>query len=178
MSGLAGASIATPVGPLWAIATDDGLCALPFSAGGRSGAFESRLRRWFGSATISDMPDHDVVRRTRVWLEAYFAGDAAPLPRLDMRGSDFERTVWAALLEIAAGTTTSYGDIARRVGNANASRAVGLANGANPVPIIVPCHRVIGASGALTGYGGGLERKKWLLEHERRYWGREPGLIL
>ena len=79
--------------------------------------------------------------------------------------------VWKQLLGIPIGTTISYGEVARRIGNAGAARAVGLANGANPVPIIVPCHRVIGASGALTGYGGGLPRKTWLLEHEQRHWG-------
>ena len=119
-----------------------------------------------------------MLRQTGAWLDAYFDGRSAdmPLPPLDMRGGDFERTVWTALLEIPAGTTTSYGAVARRIGNPSASRAVGLANGANPVPIIVPCHRVIGATGALTGYGGGLPRKIWLLDHEHRHWGKERAL--
>ncbi len=102
-------------------------------------------------------------------LEAYFAGR---LTRFDLpirlHGSDFQRHVWAALREIPYGRTLSYAQIAARVGAAQAYRAVGLANGRNPVGIIVPCHRVIGANGALTGYGGGLERKRWLLEHESR----------
>jgi methylated-DNA-[protein]-cysteine S-methyltransferase len=100
-------------------------------------------------------------------LNAYFAGDlrAFDLP-LTMHGTEFQRRVWAALCEIPYGETISYGELARWVGNPKASRAVGLANGRNPVAIVVPCHRVIGADGSLTGYGGGLERKVWLLEHE------------
>ena len=107
-------------------------------------------------------------------LEAYFAGELTDfdLP-MEMRGTDFQRRVWAGLREIPYGETISYGELARRVGSPGASRAVGLANGRNPVGIIVPCHRVIGADGSLTGYGGGLERKLWLLEHEAAH---RPGL--
>ncbi len=83
-----------------------------------------------------------------------------------MAGTDFQRRVWSELQEIPYGETISYGELARRVGNPSAVRAVGLANGRNPITIIVPCHRVIGADGSLTGYGGGLERKAWLLDHE------------
>jgi methylated-DNA-[protein]-cysteine S-methyltransferase len=101
-------------------------------------------------------------------LEAYFAGsrETFDVP-LDLQGTDFQRRVWAGLLEIPYGETMSYGELARRVARPGASRAVGLANGRNPVAIIVPCHRVIGADGTLTGYGGGLDRKVWLLDHER-----------
>jgi methylated-DNA-[protein]-cysteine S-methyltransferase len=101
-------------------------------------------------------------------LDAYFAGgrEAFDVP-LDLVGTEFQRSVWAGLLEIPYGETMSYGELARRVGRPGASRAVGLANGRNPVAIIVPCHRVIGANGTMTGYGGGLDRKVWLLEHER-----------
>jgi methylated-DNA-[protein]-cysteine S-methyltransferase len=100
-------------------------------------------------------------------LQAYFAGQltAFDLP-IELRGTPFQRRVWSALREIPYGETISYGELARRVGNPKASRAVGLANGRNPVAIVVPCHRVIGADGSLTGYGGGLERKVWLIEHE------------
>lgn len=103
-------------------------------------------------------------------LDSYFAGELInfDLP-MTMRGTDFQRRVWAALCEIPYGQTISYGELASRVGSPNASRAVGLANGRNPVAIIVPCHRVIGADGSLTGYGGGLPRKVWLLEHEAAY---------
>ncbi len=108
-----------------------------------------------------------VLARAREQLAAYFAGElrAFELP-LAPRGSEFQRKVWAALLEIPFGATTSYGALARRLGRPSAARAVGAANGRNPIAILVPCHRVVGASGALTGYAGGLERKRWLLAHE------------
>ncbi|MEQ1913051.1 MAG: methylated-DNA--[protein]-cysteine S-methyltransferase [Vicinamibacterales bacterium] len=106
--------------------------------------------------------------RARTALERYFAGDIAALDRVGVEtgGTPFQRTVWAALRRIPAGQTTSYGALASTIDRPRAMRAVGLANGSNPIGIIVPCHRVIGASGALTGYGGGLARKQWLLEHE------------
>jgi methylated-DNA-[protein]-cysteine S-methyltransferase len=84
-----------------------------------------------------------------------------------MEGTDFQRAVWKALCTVPCGQTLSYGALARRIGRPKAVRAVGLANGANPIGIVVPCHRVIGADGTLTGYGGGLDRKRWLLAHER-----------
>jgi len=100
-------------------------------------------------------------------LDEYFAGERSAFDlELDLRGSAFQRAVWDALLEIPYGETRSYGEIARRIGRPDRARAVGAANGSNPVSIVVPCHRVIGADGSLTGYGGGLERKRWLLEHE------------
>jgi methylated-DNA-[protein]-cysteine S-methyltransferase len=100
-------------------------------------------------------------------LVAYFAGRlrAFDLP-LAPNGTDFQRRVWSTLREIPFGATISYAELARRVSNAAAVRAVGAANGRNPIPIIVPCHRVIGSSGSLTGFGGGLHRKQWLLRHE------------
>lgn len=105
----------------------------------------------------------------RAEMDAYFAGDLTALTRVPWAvvGTDFQKTVWRALLDIPAGTTTTYGALAARIGRPSAVRAVGLANGANPVGVVIPCHRVIGANGALTGYGGGLERKRWLLAHER-----------
>ncbi|MBE9075970.1 methylated-DNA--[protein]-cysteine S-methyltransferase [Romeria aff. gracilis LEGE 07310] len=101
-------------------------------------------------------------------LTAYFAGGLTQfdLP-LRMQGTPFQRRVWDALNTIPYGTTATYGELAQSIGQPNASRAVGLANGRNPVSIIVPCHRIIGANGNLTGYGGGIERKRWLLDHER-----------
>ena len=102
-------------------------------------------------------------------LEAYFAGERTDFDlELSLTGSEFQRRVWQALLTIPYGETRSYGEIAEQIGASGAARAVGLANGRNPIAIIVPCHRVIGASGRLTGYGGGLERKQSLLELERR----------
>jgi len=103
----------------------------------------------------------------RAQLNAYFVGRlrAFELP-LAPNGTDFQRRVWSALREIPFGTTISYAELARRVSSAAAVRAVGAANGRNPIPIIVPCHRVIGTNGSLTGFGGGLHRKQWLLRHE------------
>jgi methylated-DNA-[protein]-cysteine S-methyltransferase len=111
-----------------------------------------------------------VFREVRKQLQAYFVGK---LQRFDVplagEGTAFQKTVWRALLDIPFGVTQTYGELAKQLGNANASRAVGLANGRNPIGIIVPCHRVIGANGTLTGYAGGLERKQWLLAHEQKF---------
>jgi methylated-DNA-[protein]-cysteine S-methyltransferase len=132
--------------------------------------YESRLtlllRRHYGTApALSEEPAPLAVRRS---LEAYFAGDLAALDAIPVAtgGTPFQRAVWAALREIAPGRTLSYSGLAQRIGRPAAIRAVGLANGANPVSVVVPCHRVIGSDSSLTGYGGGLARKRWLLEHE------------
>jgi methylated-DNA-[protein]-cysteine S-methyltransferase len=103
-------------------------------------------------------------------LAAYFDGDLRAIDSLPTatEGTPFQKCVWQALREIPAGQTVSYGALAKHIGKPAAVRAVGLANGANPIGIVVPCHRVIGADGSLTGYGGGLERKRWLLHHEKR----------
>jgi methylated-DNA-[protein]-cysteine S-methyltransferase len=101
-------------------------------------------------------------------LEAYFAGDTAAIGGLvaQPEGTEFQRRVWAALRKIPAGATASYGEIAAQIGQKQAARAVGIANNRNTIAIVIPCHRVIGANGALVGYGGGMERKLWLLRHE------------
>ena len=102
-------------------------------------------------------------------LEAYFAGELTDFHvELDLRGTEFQRRVWQALLTIPFGETRSYGEIAEQIGAPGAARAVGLANGHNPIAIVVPCHRVIGANGSLTGFGGGLDRKRTLLELENQ----------
>jgi len=168
--------IATPLGDMLAVASDAGLCALEFTGPRkRMTRLDARLARWFPPHEITDR-EAPVLKRTRRWLDAYFAGSGADISDipLDMRGAEFEKQVWAALCRIPAGETTSYGAIARDLGAPAASRAVGAANGANPVAIIVPCHRVIGSTGSLTGYGGGLRRKRWLLDHERRW---RPGQL-
>ncbi len=130
---------------------------------------------------VQDGWKHDAkpFRAVAAQLDAYFAGELRTfdLP-LALRGTDFQRTVWRALREVEFGTTTTYGELARRIGSPNAPRAVGLANGHNPIGIIVPCHRIIGANGSLTGYGGGIERKRWLLAHEARWSsGLAPAVI-
>jgi methylated-DNA-[protein]-cysteine S-methyltransferase len=111
----------------------------------------------------------EIFDRTRAQLEEYFAGTRREfdLP-LAFRGTPFQRAVWTALLDIPYGETASYGELAQLLGKPAAARAVGLANGKNPISIVVPCHRVIGSTGSLTGYGGGLERKEYLLGFERR----------
>jgi methylated-DNA-[protein]-cysteine S-methyltransferase len=126
------------------------------------------LRLQYGTQELMECNDPGETGRN---LQTYFSGDLTALDRIPVAtgGTDFQRTVWAALRQIPAGTTTSYGALAARIGRPTATRAVGLANGSNPVGIVVPCHRVIGADGGLTGYGGGLERKAWLLDHERRH---------
>ena len=158
-------SFDTPVGPMMALGSDAALCALEFSKPGRMTRLDARLRRWFAPFEIED-GTNAVLTATGEWLDRYFAGDRPEDPPLEMRGATFELKVWAALRQIRRGQTATYGDIARRLGAPGASRAVGMANGANPIAIIVPCHRVIGSNGTLTGYGGGLERKQWLLDHE------------
>ena len=172
----------TPLGDMLALSSDEGLCALEFTtvtgkarSGERLSRLQARLRRWFPA---HDIVDHDtpIIARTRRWLQDYFDGTAADISDLtfDMRGAPFEQRVWKALRAIPPGQTTSYGAIAHALSAPGASRAVGAANGANPVAIIVPCHRVIGSTGALTGYGGGLDRKTWLIDHERRW---RPGAL-
>lgn len=125
------------------------------------------LRLHYGDYALDDAAGPAAVRDA---LMACFAGDPAGVATLTVAtgGTPFQRTVWSALREIPLGTTTSYGALAQRLGRPSASRAVGAANGANPIAIVLPCHRVIGADGTLTGYGGGLFRKRWLLQHEAR----------
>jgi methylated-DNA-[protein]-cysteine S-methyltransferase len=143
----------TPIGPLLATAGDDG---------GITGL-------WFDREPAPGWErDGDGVFDTlRDQLDAYFSGDLREfdLP-LAPAGTPWQRAVWDALQQVPYGTTLSYGELAARLGRPTASRAVGAANGRNPISVIVPCHRLIGSSGALTGYAGGLERKAWLLQHE------------
>jgi methylated-DNA-[protein]-cysteine S-methyltransferase len=151
-------TVASPVGALRLVATDGVL----------SGLYMDDQRHRPDEATFGprdDGPFADVTEQ----LEGYFAGELVDfdLP-LHLEGTDFQRRVWAGLREIPYGETWSYGQLAAHLGSPGASRAVGLANGRNPVAIVVPCHRVVGADGKLTGYGGGLERKQVLLDLERR----------
>ncbi len=125
------------------------------------------LRRYYGDDTVR-LQDMQRASNARRALNAYFDGDFEAIREIPTatRGTDFQRQVWAALRLIPVGSTLSYGRLAVKLGRPAAVRAVGLANGSNPIPIVVPCHRVIGADGSLTGFGGGLERKRWLLAHE------------
>ncbi|HZU98686.1 MAG TPA: methylated-DNA--[protein]-cysteine S-methyltransferase [Planctomycetota bacterium] len=123
------------------------------------------------SLELVDTKAPEPPRAVAARLEAYFAGDLAALDALEVEpeGTDFQRRVWAELRKIRPGETISYGELARRIGRPRAVRACGRANATNPIGLVIPCHRVIGADGSLTGYAGGIERKRWLLEHERRY---------
>jgi methylated-DNA-[protein]-cysteine S-methyltransferase len=159
------------------LASDTALVALEFAREDRHERLDARLARWLPGHRLHNATNA-VTEAVSEWLDEYFAGraaDSAGVP-LEMHGTEFERRVWSRLLAIPAGQTRSYGDIAAELGLRNGARAVGLANGANPISIIVPCHRVIGSDGTLTGYGGGLDRKQWLLEHERR-WSNAPALV-
>jgi O-6-methylguanine DNA methyltransferase len=157
----------TPLGTMIGVASDRGLCGLEFEWPNRLAGLMARLRRWSPACEVVDrrVPALDT---TGHWLAGYFSGSFSDTPpaSLDLCGTEFERAVWHALLGIRTGTTTTYGEIARQLGRPKGARAVGLAVGANPIGLIVPCHRVIGQNGSLTGYGGGLDRKQWLLRHE------------
>jgi methylated-DNA-[protein]-cysteine S-methyltransferase len=155
--------LATPIGPLTLAAVGSRVCLVHFGA--EDAAVRRALGRWYPSAALVPQADPGGAGRA---LEAYFAGDLAAIDRVrvELNGTPFQKTVWRALRGIPAARTMSYGELARAIGAPSAVRAVGAANGANPVAVIVPCHRVIGSTGTLTGYGGGLERKRWLLEHE------------
>jgi len=151
-------TIETPVGPLLLAADDGGLCFISFAGKKRAVRPE---RAWIENAK----PLAEVIRQ----LRAYFRGELEEFDvPLNMRGTPFQLRVWQGLREIPYGETTSYGALARRIGEPDAVRAVGAANGSNPIPIIVPCHRVIGSDGSLTGYGGGLPIKEKLLALESR----------
>lgn len=133
------------------------------------------LRRHYGEGGFALEPEPNPGGLSAA-ISAYFAGELGAIDRLPVEtgGTEFQRGVWRALREIPCGSTVSYGELARRIGRPAAVRAVGLANGANPVGVVVPCHRVVGSDGTLTGYGGGIERKRWLLEHEA---GARPGQL-
>ncbi len=161
------ARIETPIGQMFALGSERGLCALEFLKPDRVARLDSRRTRWFPPHTIVD-GSHRALDEARAWLDCYFREPAAATTEiaLDLRGNEFERAVWSALLDVKCGQTSTYGRVASQLGRPLAARAVGLAVGSNPVSLIVPCHRIVGSTGSLTGYGGGLDRKRWLLDHE------------
>lgn len=157
---VAQARIDTPLGALTAVATDQGLAGLWFDGQAHHP----------GPSTVPAQPDQRWLAQARAELDAYFAGRSARFTvPLDPAGTPFQRAVWQALRSIPAGATRSYGEIAAMTGHAGAARAAGAAIGRNPLSIVVPCHRVVGRDGALTGYAGGIERKRALLAHESRW---------
>jgi len=158
--------VASPVGEVL-LMTDEAGRVRVLDFGDYAERMARLLRRHYGPGgwRVRDAAAPTAARRA---LQGYFAGDLSAIDALETAtgGTAFQRQVWAALRDIPAGTTTTYGALAARIGRPKAVRATGLANGANPIGVIVPCHRVVGADGSLTGYGGGLERKAWLLRHE------------
>ena len=163
---LAVETVETPLGPLLLVADSEGVL--------RAAEFadcEARMRRLLhrrlGRAGYELRPG-PVPNTIKAALAAYFAGDLMAIERIPVNtcGTAFQNAVWSALRAIAPGQTVTYSQLARTLGKPRSARAVGHANGANPVCIVVPCHRLVGADGALTGYGGGIERKRWLLHHE------------
>jgi methylated-DNA-[protein]-cysteine S-methyltransferase len=154
----------TPIGvALLVTDIDQALCALDWDD------YEPRMRELLrlqhGEVVLQERPAPSAIRNA---LSAYFGGDLTALGAIKWRlgGTPFQRNVWAALADIPAGTTMSYGALAAQLGSPRAMRAVGHANGANPISVVIPCHRLIGADGSLVKYGGGLHRKRWLLAHE------------
>jgi methylated-DNA-[protein]-cysteine S-methyltransferase len=148
----------SPIGELLLTASDSALTGVWFPGKGK-----------VTCAPVNDGrgPANAVLARACEQLVEYFAGTRTTFAvPLEPAGTPFQRRVWEALRAIPYGATLSYSELARRLGDVRATRAVGAANGRNPIPIIVPCHRVVGADGSLTGFGGGLDRKRWLLEHE------------
>lgn len=157
----------SPLGHMIILASGEGLCFVEFQKVPRNIFMEKRLKKWYTSPVITD-GKNAFIESACSWLDDYFKKNFSLLemPRLDLRGTDFELKVWEDLKNIPIGQTVSYGQIAGRLHKPTGARAVGGCVGRNPVSIIIPCHRVIGSGGSLTGYGGGLENKAWLLEHE------------
>jgi methylated-DNA-[protein]-cysteine S-methyltransferase len=159
----------SPIGPLTLAIRGARLCLLHFGADRIT--VSTTLQRWYPGEAAATLSSADEVLER---LASYFGGQTTALDGIDveLNGTPFQQRVWEALRSVPVGGTASYGQIARQIGSPAAVRAVGAANGANPIAIVVPCHRVIGSSGSLTGYGGGLDRKRWLLRHEQA-----PGLF-
>jgi O-6-methylguanine DNA methyltransferase len=163
------AAIPSPIGSLVAGATGDGVSLLEFAD---AESLADKRRCGIEQGPQHGLPEHRVLSQLRAELDSYFAGQrrAFDVP-LVMRGTPFQLDVWRELVKIPYGTTRSYAEIARRVGRSRAVRAVGQANGRNPIVILVPCHRVVSTDGSLGGYSSGLDRKRYLLDLERRFAG-------
>lgn len=164
MNGIALATIDSPVGALTIAARGPKVCLVHFGA--ITDRMRSTIEAWYPGSTLASSADPGGAVTV---LRRYFDGDLEILDgvEVELHGTPFQQRVWMALRTVKAGTTLSYSELAERVGSPSAIRAVGAANGANPIAIVLPCHRIIGRNGSLTGYGGGLDRKQWLLGHER-----------
>lgn len=163
-------TIETPLCPMRAATTERGICLLEMGSPERRSRETRELEAAFSERMIEGT--HPLLDQLAGELTAYFNGDltAFTVP-LDTPGTDWQLQVWSELVKIPFGETVSYGELATRLGNPGGSRAVGLANGKNRVSIVIPCHRVIASDGTLHGYGGGLPRKRWLLDHEQAHTG-------
>jgi methylated-DNA-[protein]-cysteine S-methyltransferase len=164
----------TPIGDLLIVADDDGRLRATFWTDvphhpSRPDDLQRFLERHYAGARIELHPARDLHGLSDA-ITRYFSGELHAIDALPVEtaGTPFQLQVWTALREIPCGSTISYAQLAGRIGRPAAVRAVGLANGSNPIGVVIPCHRVIGANGSLTGYGGGIERKRWLLDHERQ----------
>jgi methylated-DNA-[protein]-cysteine S-methyltransferase len=169
---------ATPIGEMYAV-TDESGRMRAFAWVDHESRGIQQLRQQYGSSlSIEDGRAPASVRKA---IDDYFAGDLLAIDGIECatHGTQFQQDVWNALRTIPLGATLSYGALAARIGKPAAVRAVGLANGSNPIAVVVPCHRVIGTDGSLTGYGGGLDRKRWLLAHEgvRGLLGNKPAAL-
>jgi len=166
------AEVESPVGPLVLAAREGRLCGLAFADGWDGIA--ARLSRRLGEKAWRPAPDPAGAVSA---VDSYFSGDLSALDRIpvEMCGTAFQDRAWSAMQGIPAGDVASYGELAFRIGLPRAGRAVGAAAGANLIAIVVPCHRVVGSGGGLGGYGGGLERKRWLLDHEQEHVGSGAG---
>jgi methylated-DNA-[protein]-cysteine S-methyltransferase len=166
--GLVSATVTTPIGPIVVIEDEaDALFMVEFAD------CDHRMDRWLQHRLASGryrLRAGMISARTRATFAAYFDGEVGILRTLPVRfdGTSFQNEMWTTLREVMPGETLAYGAFAARLGRPKAARAVGHANGTNPLSIVVPCHRLVGADGALTNYGGGLQRKRWLLDHEAR----------
>jgi AraC family transcriptional regulator of adaptative response/methylated-DNA-[protein]-cysteine methyltransferase len=163
--------IETPLGEMAAAATREGICLLEFSDRRIIDAEFKNLARTFNEKVKSGGNRH--LRALKKQLKEYFRGTRKEFSlSLITPGTDFQQASWGILRKIPYGTTISYLEQAKLINNPSATRAVANANGSNRIAIVIPCHRVIGSDGTMTGYGGGLERKKWLIDHEKKYSGQ------
>ena len=161
-------TIDTPLCPMRAATTDAGICLLEMGSPERRSRETDELEAAYGCTMRTG--GHPLLDRLAGELTAYFNGDLQRFSvPLDTPGTDWQQRVWSELVKIPFGQTTSYGELAARLGNPGGARAVGMANGRNRVSIVIPCHRVIASDGTLHGYGGGIERKRWLLDHEQTH---------
>ena len=176
MNTLISQRIVSPLGDLYICASARGVCLLEFAGKPRIARESRQLERHFGCPITLGENEH--TRQTAAELGEYFAGTRRDFTiALHPVGSDFRQRVWAALRTIPYGATTHYQALAATIGHPAAVRAVAAANGANAIAILIPCHRVIGKDGSLTGYGGGLQRKQWLLDHEQGRHQVQPDLL-